>query len=514
VNCQICNKNIGIKGFSSHLRTHKILSKEYYDKYLKKENEGICLECGKKTKFNRPSKGYSKFCSLKCSANSNYKKEKIKKTNLEKYGVENPGQNEEIKEKIKKTNIEKYGVKWTSQNKEIREKQKETCLKKYGYKYSFQNREIRNKIIRTRKNNYLENGYSCSVIKWKYSYFNNKIKNLLNCLNIEFSDDNYIDSLYIHNWKCLKCNNIFQQKWKYIQRGFQCPICFPKNHGISNGEKELFNFIESIELLEINENCRNIISPYELDIYIPSKNIAIEFDGLYWHSEEYKKNKNYHLNKTKLCEKQNIRLIHIFEDEWIFKKDIVKSRLKQILNVNNLKKIHARKCQIKEISLKVKNEFLNKYHIQGEDRSSIKLGAFHENELISVITFSKESKNIKDVYELNRFCSNYNYHIFGIASKMLTHFKNNYQWKEIFSYADRRWSQGNLYKKIGFELDSVTESNYWYIRNHDYIRIHRFNLRKRPEEPKDIPEWILRSKEGYNRIWDCGHYKFKMENNL
>ena len=216
-----------------------------------------------------------------------------------------------------------------------------------------------------------------------------------------------------------------------------------------------------------------------------------------------------------MCEKQNIQLIHIFEDEWVLKQEIIKSRLKQILGVNNSIRIHARKCIIKEISPKVKNKFLEEYHIQGKDNSVIKLGAFYNNELISVMTFShgsisKGSKNINDIWELNRFCSNLNYHVPGIASKLLSHFKRNYEWKEIFSYADRRWSEGNVYFQLGFELEHITKPNYWYIKNG--LRIHRFNLRKKPDEPKDIPEWILRAKEGYHRIYDCGHYKFVIRN--
>ena len=173
----------------------------------------------------------------------------------------------------------------------------------------------------------------------------------------------------------------------------------------------------------------------------------------------------------------------------------------------------SRKCKIKEIDSKSKNEFLEKYHLQGSDRSSIKLGSFYENKLVAVMTFSKGSiakgsKAQEGVWELNRFCTNYEYHIPGIASKLLTHFKRNYEWKEIFSYADRRWSQGDVYYKLGFELEKETAPNYWYVKGIE--RIHRFNLRKRPDEPKDIPERVLRAEEGYLRIWDYGHLKFKM----
>ncbi len=258
--------------------------------------------------------------------------------------------------------------------------------------------------------------------------------------------------------------------------------------------------------MKIIENSREIIKPHELDIYIPSKNIAIEFDGLYWHSEEHGKDKNYHLNKTELCKSKNIQLIHIFEDEWLFKQDIVKSRLKQILNLNHdLLKIHARKCEVKEISSLIKNEFLEKYHLQGKNKSNINIGAFYNNELVSVMTFS--NNNIENIYVLNCFCSNYDYYIPGIASKLLSYFKKNYKWKEIYSYSDRRWDVDNLYYKLGFELDNITKPNYFYIKNSS----NRIQY-KNQDESKNIPESILKLQEDYHKIYDCGYYKFKIIN--
>jgi len=124
---------------------------------------------------------------------------------------------------------------------------------------------------------------------------------------------------------------------------------------------------------------------------------------------------------------------------------------------------------------------------------------------------SKGSKKTEYVWELSRFCIKIGYHIPGISGKLLSYFKKNFKWKEIFSYADRRWSDGDVYYKLGFNLNSITKPNYWYTKD-GTKRIHRFNLRKKEEEPSNIPEWVLRLQEGYYRIWDCGNLKFSMIN--
>jgi len=259
-----------------------------------------------------------------------------------------------------------------------------------------------------------------------------------------------------------------------------------------------------------------VISPLELDIFIPDRNLAIEFDGLYWHSDLYKKN-DYHINKTIECEKLGIRLIHIFEDEWINKQEIVKSRIKNILGLNN-KRIGARKTIIKEIDSKTKNEFLEKYHIQGKDTSSIKLGAYFQDELIGVMTFGKgrkftNNKSINGKYELIRFATQSDTYTPGLASKLLSYFIKNYSPVEIYSYADKRWSQGRLYESIGFKFVHDTSLNYWYFNSMN--RINRFSFRK-SELKKLFPslysddktEFEIMNDTEYLRIFDCGSKKY------
>jgi len=464
-----------------------------------------CFFCGKKITVSKYA-SRKQSCSecrekgliIKDGRSNNLTKQKRELTNLKKFGVKYPAKSREIKEKIKQTNLKKRGVLWGFQDKEIKNKIEKTNLHKYGNTNPALSKIIKEKIKKKsilRRRNIIKEQTKTKLNLEIISEYNNQNEEIL--------------------FKCLKCGHIFKDTYfNVFQRMYPCPKCRPKNYNTSSYEKEIFNFLKEFLSSDILINDRNIIPPKELDIYIPDKKIAIEINGVRWHSDIFGINKFYHLNKLIICQKQNIQLIHIFEDEWLYKQNIVKARLKQILGCFDGQRIHARKCIIKEISPKIKNEFLEKYHLQGKDNSIVKLGAFYNNELVSVMTFShgnisKGSKPEKDIWELNRFCSNYNYHIPGIASKLLTYFKRNYSWKEIFSYADRRWSVGNVYEKLGFEFIRNTTINYWYTKGNE--RIHRFNLRKRNDEPENITEWELRKNEGYSRIWDCGNLKYTMK---
>jgi len=560
IKCQICQKECrDVRGLSSHIvQSHKILCKEYYNTYLKKEHDGICLmygqipSCKRETKFHNLKDGYSKCCSSKCVSNlpENKRKQseksiasysKNRETCLKKYDVDHPMKVPEIKEKVISKVIANYGgIGFSSPS--IYQSIKDTIVHQYGVDHPMKVPEIKEKFNNTVFTKYNTQNVS-SVFEFKekrkYTHLAKygvtniskldsvKAKKKERCLvkilprvveildknNIEILDE-YSSAHEIIEVKCKKCQTKYQTSYFGLSRnGGKCPNCFPRNSGTSNEEKEVLDFIKSLGFKdqEILENSRKVVSK-ELDIYIPELKVAIEYDGLYWHSDKMILNPQYHLNKTLECEEREIRLIHIFSDEWNLKQDIVKSRLKQILNKSDSEKIHARKCQIKEIDSNLKNTFLENFHIQGKDSSAIKIGAFYNDKLISVMTFShgnisKGSKSKENVWELNRFCTNSNYHTPGIAGKLLSYFKRNFQWKEIYSYADRRWSRGDLYYQLGFMMDHVTKPNYWYTKDF-YTRIHRFNLKKRPNEPKDISESILRFQEGYSKIWDCGSLKF------
>jgi hypothetical protein len=228
----------------------------------------------------------------------------------------------------------------------------------------------------------------------------------------------------------------------------------------------------------------------------------------------------YHLNKTELCEQKGIRLIHIFEDEWKFKKQIVVAKLRTIFKQSE-DKVGARKCVIREVIPEEKNNFLNRNHIQGEDRSSCNIGLYYEKELVAIMTFCKprifmgHKKTEKGEYELSRFASSKN--VIGGASKLLKYFIEKYSPTKIISYADRRWSsniEDTMYDKLGFKKTKVNKPNYWYLK-HYKIRSHRYAFNKQRilnELGGDPNKTEIQNMVdmGYDRIWDCGTIKYEM----
>jgi len=450
-------------------------------------------------------------------------KDKKKQASIQKYGVANPSQSLDVKNKKKETYLKHYNVPHYMKSQKGKDQVKQTVLQKYGVtniaqyepvKQIIQEKWQLNKkmILQNRKITYKKNFY-------KKIFETNRLQNKFKPL---FSEQEYIDVNHIYKFQCLKCGSICESN---LDDG-RIPRCFKCNPLITtNGQSIIENEIEQF----IKKYCQNvivhdrtIIHPQELDFIIPEKKIAIEVDSLYWHSEKNGKSKFYHKIKTELCQQKGYRLIHIFDDEWVHKKPIVKARLKHIFHVLKYK-IYARKCFIRPIETSIKNKFLNKYHIQDADKGLIKLGAFYKNRLIAVMTFSKLRKALgynhqEGCWELTRFCMVRGFIISGIANKLFKYFIFNYKPGLVVSYADVRWNTGQVYLNLGFQLDHISKPNYWYTKNYDY-RFHRFNFRKQRllklfrQSNSSNSEWEIMVKNGYDRVWDCGNYVYKLINN-
>lgn len=286
----------------------------------------------------------------------------------------------------------------------------------------------------------------------------------------------------------------------------------------SKSENEIVDYIKSsFPSLKLSLNDMTLLNGKEIDILIPQLKIGIEFNGLYWHSEEVHSDKNYHLNKTNMCEEKGYQLIQIFEDEFIYSKNIVLSKIKHILGMDYGKKIMARKCNVKEITYKEAKDFLLINHIQGFAKATTYVGCFYRNELIAVMTFVKTNIN---EWELNRFATDNNFNCIGVGGKLFKYFTRNYNPSSIKSFADRRWStllHDNLYTKIGFEIDKITRPDYYYLIKGTNKRIHKFNFRKqilhkKYSFPISDTETDMANKLNACKIWNCGLIKYIWKN--
>ena len=295
-----------------------------------------------------------------------------------------------------------------------------------------------------------------------------------------------------------------------------------KNKFISCYERDLQNFLKEQNIKF--ESSRQFLIGKEIDILIHDKKIGIEFNGLKWHTEWFgKKDRNYHINKTISCNEKGYGLIHIFEDEYVNNKDIVYSKIRHILHLNNnLPTIGGRKCTIKEIYKNEAQNFLNKNHIQGFASATVYLGAFYKNKLIAVMDFKYGNLKNKS-WDLNRFATNINYKCPGVANKLFNFFIKKYNPSKIISFADRRWTMkpdDNLYTKLNFKIESLGKPDYRYYNEtiDKYKRIHKMNfnkqkLNKKYGFPIEMTETEMAKELGYDRIWDCGLIKYVWTNN-
>lgn len=473
-------------------------SEEIYHYINNLKKPYVCKECGiNKPKFNGLLNGYQEYCSSKCSNSSKDVKNKKKISYVKKYGVDNPSKSKVVIEKIQETFNSKYGgnpLKLESFRKKI----EETNIERYGEKSPMKRGSlIREKIEERKISDFLKKYEHLEIIDFE----NNKNGEVI--------------------IKCQKCQNEFSiSKWNLHQRnkfnvkGDICTICNPIGN-ITESKIELFIEDFLIESnLKYDKNNRKIISGKEIDFYIPEAKIGIEVNGLFWHSDKFKES-YYHLNKTKEAESKGILLIHIFEDEILYKPETVKSRLRSIFGLNE-NRIFARNCKIKEISKKESGKFMKENHLQGNAGCNVSFGLYYNENLVSVMTFgglrkSLGSNNKNGHWELIRFCNKANTSVIGGASKLFNKFIEKYKPENVISYCDRRWSNGDFYTKIGFTLDSETKPNYYYFKNG--IRESRFKYRKdvlvKMGFSPDKSESEIMLDRGYMRIYDCGSYKFK-----
>ena len=497
------------------------------------EKRPTCPICNNFLKFYF---GYKKTCSRKCDnafrkQNGVLEKqlEKYKQTNIKKYGVDNPSKLKQVIEKRNQTKRKKYGSGWSDKQRQailkskakayltrkqnlldefgvenisqldiVKQKRKQTFLERYGVEHYHQSDFYKN-LIKQRK---------LDEIKIKVE--DGKLPIIIN----DLVDDQRYKTLSI-NFVCNDCGELrqtplvtFSHRLKFFNNVCKCQI----GNSSSFGEKELVSNIKDFYKGKIETNVR-ILDGFEIDIFIPEYSLGIEYNGLYWHSENGgKKDKWYHYQKTKIAREKNIRLLHVFENEFENKRTIVLEKIKNLLNLSE-KVAGARKINIVDnISYKDASDFLNSHHIQGQCHGTRAIGGYYNDKLVSVLSYKWVDNN---AIEIVRYANDFKIYP-GLFSKFLSYLKFEKNINRVETFADLRYSYGDLYTKTGFMEEKQIPPDYYYT---DYVdTFHKFSFRKQLLKNKydlnlnveDITETEMALNLGYDRIWDSGKIKYSL----
>jgi hypothetical protein len=385
-------------------------------------------ECGSTMKWGKMTHGYGECRNKKCSYRNRRIDSKVKSTSFERYGADCALKTDSIKQKRSKTVQEKYGVDHISKSEQTKQKRKKNLLERHGVEFIGQIESAKEKIKKTQWLNYYEENKD--IFKYEREDESNKPEQgePVKCKSCGIESEFYGATRY---WRCIHCE----------------PIT-----GSSKFEREILDYIKSIYDGVVVTKDRSILKPKELDIYVPDRNFAIEFNGTYFHSSDEESDKDmmtYHLNKTIGCGDRGINLMHIWEHDWLdeTKKIIYKSMIAQKLGKS--KRIHARETVIKVVSSKETRKFLNENHLQGSCVSKVNLGLYHQGELVALMTFGKPRFSKRYEWELLRFCNRVGYSVVGGAMKLISKFRYVHS-GSIISYANMEHSTGKLHNALGF----------------------------------------------------------------
>ena len=467
--------------------------------------------------------GYRRFCSAKCAANDPGLRESARATLKERYGVDHYSKTDEYSAKVRATTLDRYGVDNYSRTEEYRRRARETSLAKWGVD-SFTKTE---EYVRKAKESYLRRWGVDSYLKTEEgrSRMRRAIlerhgkdsvlkEETFRARNFAIaSDPSYVAYVGggVSSFRCdlgmghtfsIDTDNYFGRK---RSGNALCTVCNPISSSASIKEAALRDYIASIYQGEIVPSHRDGM---ELDIYLPGMAIGFEMNGLYWHSDRCRE-KGYHLRKTEHFRDRGVRVFHVWEDDWAHRQDVVKSQVRHVLGLAETR-VHARRCSVREVGTKLCRGFLDANHVQGHAASSVKLGLFDGERLVSVMTFDRyegRKKMGEGEYNLNRFCCLMGHSVPGAASKLLARFVSEMRPTRIISYADRDWSAGGLYERLGFRLVGATPPDYKYVVGGR--RLHKSRFRK-SRLGYTVTEGAYSDEAGIPKVWDCGKLKYEM----
>lgn len=487
--CPYCSHPVRPAYMSRHvgLRHSDVDPQSYYDEHVRRAGEGSCRNCGNPTRFLSAGKGYAECCSQRCAA-------AVK--------ASDPAVRAKIAASLTATlataeSKAKVAARYTP---EVRARMAEVTRQRHAAgAYRRVSEQLSTRMTRD-KDHFLTRA--------RQSHPDN------------FADYDYDESVYRGvnariEIRCLK-HGVFEQWAGDHAQGANCPKCV---NTISKPETGIADYLESLGAAVVRRD-RIIIAPFELDIVLPEQRVAIEYCGLYWHSEQ-RVGKRKHLDKLERCNAAGYRLITIFEDEWLNRPAVVRSKLARLVGDPAVRRVHARQCRVELLERGRAQDFLERYHLQGADGSPVRYGLVLGEELIAVATFGRPSiaggRSDCD-WNVGRYAVLPHVSVPGGWQKILKCFIAERAPQRLLTYADRRWSDGDVYGKSGFAQVQHSAPNYWYFRSSDPARRHhRYGFRKSELAKKlasydpSLTEHANMDAAGWLRVWDCGNTSFVLD---
>jgi hypothetical protein len=498
----------------------------------------MCDTCGQVPKrWDIAKKAYGRFCSSKCAhahpdvtnrtkatcmerygsssnLNSALGIKKTQESMIAKYGVDHPAKSKDIRNKTKDTLMQQHGVDCALQIPSAVEKTLQTNLARYGVSHHLSSESVRHKIKETNLQRYgVENPGSCPEIQKKKKATLKASNGIINVSQLKFSEEakeilfNKTNFIAITETKSLMeiANQLGVDRTTVMK--------YATSYGVSNDltsssylECEMTAYLDSIGVTYIR-NCRTLIAPYEIDIFLPKYNLAIEMNGDYWHSDRFRDHR-YHQDKWQTCVDNNIKLIQVNESDWNNARTKVMSLIMSSLGMKS-SGAAARKCNIIQVESDVTREFMDRNHLQGYVVGTSNWGAYDPSgKLVGVMVFGwTRGSKLTRRFELKRWALDGESHA-GLFSKVFRHAHTALQFDTVVSFSQNNWFDGNLYHVCGFEKIGVTRPAYSYVVGGERYHASHYTRKRIENNHPDIfmesmTEREMMRKLGH-RIWDSG----------
>ena len=464
-----------------------------------------CKSCGKNMMYNYHVRAFNKYCpntkGHSCVIKDQQLNEQRKQTCLERYGSCIPQGTDVIRQKTIKTCLERYGTEAPYLSGVIREKGKQTCLERYGVENPTQNKEIRQKLRQTCLERYGTTTYAESLLD----------ENVIPLLsNKEWCEENIKDYTIQEISLNLGCSTHVVRRYFKIHK-INPNIVRPFT---SAAQREIARTLITNNI-EFTENDRSILKTQDVDIFIPELMIAIEYDGIYFHTENtYKRHKSYHANKTNKCKEKGIDLLHIWSNDWLYNKEAVKAKILRKCGVFT-EELLAISCNIRIINQEQFKQFNLSNSIQEEHPSKI-YGLFNTHEMVCCLGINKSTN---ENCEISCYITKQHTHVIGGFGVLLNYMIKDINPTIVYFNVDKRWGIDRELLESNFQLNKERPPTYYYInlKHNTDILLSKYKFQKNKlhnlleKFDPTLTEWENMKSNKYDRIWDCGHEIWKWE---